>query len=86
MVGTRRFPALARAPASEEQLLALARAAHDLAEFWIGAVFLRADFRFSVMFRRSGDDGDRPVHRLVSGAAKNVAQERERTYLVGYET
>jgi len=38
------------------------------------------------MFRRSRDNDDCPVHGLVSGAAKNVAQERERTCLVGYET
>jgi len=60
MVDMRRFPALARAPASEEQLLALARVARDLAEFWIDAVFLRADFRFS----DSADECFAPAFRL----------------------
>ena len=37
------------------------------------------------MLRGSRHDSDRPVHGLVPGAAKNVAKERERTYLVGHE-
>src|SRR2546430_10683075 len=37
-------------------------------------------------FLRSRDDGDCPVHGLVPGAAKDVAKERERAYLVGHET
>jgi len=37
------------------------------------------------MLRRSRDDGDRPVHGLVPGAAENVAKKRERTYFVGHE-
>ena len=34
----------------------------------------------------SRDDGDRSAHRLVPGAAKNVAKEGERTDLVGHKT
>src|SRR5207237_10239902 len=33
----------------------------------------------------SRGDGDRSVHRLVPGAAKNVTKESERAYLVGYK-
>src|SRR6202171_4139562 len=33
----------------------------------------------------SGDAGERASHPLVPGAAKNVAQERERTDLFGYK-
>src|SRR5437870_4014037 len=36
-------------------------------------------------FLRSRDDGDCPVHGLVPRAAKNVAKERERAYLVGHQ-
>src|ERR1700731_2794512 len=37
------------------------------------------------MLRRSRGNGDSAVHGLVSGAAKNVAKEGERTYFVGYQ-
>ena len=34
----------------------------------------------------SRDDDDRSAHGLVPGAAKNAAQEGERTYLAGHQT